>query len=114
MNQNGDFWGRKGAGCSHCERGVAMAWFNTRGHVVALCISCLLEWFPGKKAAWLEERLSDYMDHVDYKLAVALAKQTGDPVPSRTSFVRRPRRDEVTGRWHDGTSGDSTRRGKVK
>ena len=79
---------REGRGCSHCERGVPMAWFGRGGHVVRLCMGCLLECFPGKSAAWLEERLDYYIDHVDYKLAVSqwkdgLAKEK----PVKSKFV---------------------------
>ncbi len=77
---------REGRGCSHCEDGVPMAYFSFGRGIVRLCIGCLMEWFPGKTAGWLEERLDYYMDHLDYKLAMAQWKEypQGDkPVKSK-------------------------------
>lgn len=92
-------WGRKGRGCSHCEPGVAMSWFKTGSHIVALCMNCLMAWFPGRSVEWLEERLDYYSDHIGFKFAVisAEAKRLNTPPPE--SFARYPHRDAETGRW---------------
>lgn len=103
-NGRKDFdWGREGAGCAHCEAGVAMAWFRTRAHTIALCMGCLLEWFPGRSAEWLEGRLDHYMDHIELKIARANPRRRetdADFAPAK--WARHPERDPVTGRWSDG------------
>lgn len=93
-------WGRAGAGCAHCETGVAMAWFRTRDHVIALCMSCLLAWFPGWSAEKLEARLDYYMDHVGYKIARANPRGGETFEPAR--WATRPERNLESGRWTDG------------
>ena len=68
-----------------------MAWFGARGgHVVRLCIGCLLEWFPGRSPAWLEERLDYYIDHVDYGLAVAQWKETQRTISNPKTKPQKP------------------------
>jgi hypothetical protein len=66
---------KEGRGCSHCEDGTPMSWFSSGRGTIALCMTCLLDWFPGRTAAWLEERLDYYIDHIDYGLAVAEARE---------------------------------------
>lgn len=74
-------------GCSHCELGTPMAYFQRRyGGVIRLCIDCLMQWFPGKTAEWLEERLSHFIDHVAYAQAVAFRKQVEGPRPTIKEF----------------------------
>ena len=60
------------------------------GHVVRLCIGCLLEWFPGRSPAWLEERLDYYIDHVDYGLAVAQWKETQRTISNPKTKPQKP------------------------
>ena len=91
---------RAGRGCSHCEPGVAMSWFKTGTHMVALCMNCLMEWFPGRSVEWLEERLDYYADHVGYKLMKANPRD-GEEGLSLRGVARYPVRDEESGRWSE-------------
>ena len=93
------FMGNDGRGCSHCEDGEAMAWLQGRGSIIALCISCLLEWFPGRSVQWLEERLDYYSDHIGYKFAVIKARREDGPVPTPAQFAKTPKYDPETGKW---------------
>ena len=77
-----------------------MFWFKTGVHIIALCIGCLMEWFPGRSVEWLESRLDYYADHLDYKLAKA-NKRSDDPEPRLEDFARFPVRDDDTGRWSE-------------
>ena len=63
-----------------------MAWFGAQRGVVALCMRCLLDWFPGRSAAWLEERLDEFIDHIDYRLAVAQAREAHEPPPDKKQW----------------------------
>ena len=54
--------------------------------MVALCMGCLMEWFPDKPAGWLEERLGHYIDNIDYRLAIALWKERGSPPAERPAL----------------------------
>ena len=85
-------WGRHGRGCAHCEDGVSVAWFASRAGTFGLCAGCVLAWWPSKGAAWVEERMGAYRDHVDDRLVTALQRQGFDPVvhDMKRQTIRRP------------------------
>ena len=59
------YWGNVGRGCHHCEEGHPIGRFEQKsGLQVALCLDCLLAWFPGKDAAWFEEQHTPLQDHL--------------------------------------------------
>ena len=78
-----------------------MSWFKTGSHMIALCMNCLMGWFPGRSVEWLEERLGYYADHVGYKFAVVRAEGRDKHVPTPAEFARYPVRDEESGRWSE-------------
>ena len=90
---------RHGRGCSHCEGGTAMAWFAGRGTIIALCIICLVDWFPGRSVEWIEERLDHYSDHIGYKFARIRAQARDEPIPTAAEYATKPEYDPETGRW---------------
>lgn len=60
----GFFMGDEGAGCHHCVPGVPIERIETRHGTVALCLECVLRWFPGKDVHWWEDRHAPFLDHV--------------------------------------------------
>lgn len=65
-----------------------MAWFASRAGAFGLCVGCLLNWWPAKSAAWLEERMQDYRDHIDDRLVAQLQR---DGLEARRSRIVQPR-----------------------
>ena len=70
------FDAKEGRGCSHCEDGTPMAYFQrVGGGIIRLCVDCLMQWFPSVSTDWIEERLGYFIDHIDYRLAMAHWKE---------------------------------------
>lgn len=53
-----------GNGCDHCIPGRPIEKVRSRGHIIKLCLECVLGWFPGYGVAWWEERHAPYADYV--------------------------------------------------
>jgi hypothetical protein len=79
----------QGLGCDHCERGHPITTVESKYDRVRLCLSCTLGWFPQWGAGDFEDRHAPLRDHVDDKLAAAIARQTR---PVFGTILRRRRR----------------------
>lgn len=74
-----DFWelAAMGRGCHHCVVGVPVEHIESRrGKVLALCLECVLLWFPGRTVTWWEARHTVFLDHVDEALRRSREKET--------------------------------------
>jgi len=67
-----------GRGCCHCEVGVPIEFIRYRGGTVALCLECVLKWFPGKTVDWWELRHAPFLDHIDEALKRSQEKEKAD------------------------------------
>ena len=66
----------EGHGCHHCEVGVPVERIESRrGKVIALCLECVLLWFPGKTVEWWEACHTPFLDHVDEALRRSREKE---------------------------------------
>ena len=68
-------FGAIGNGCHHCERGIPIDYFKTKAGVLALCLGCVMAWFPNKDVAWWEAQHAPYRDHVQDRIDAVLARQ---------------------------------------
>lgn len=48
-----------GKGCWHCETGRPIEYIDR----IALCLECVMLWFPGRSVEWWEARHTHYADH---------------------------------------------------
>ena len=46
-----EFWGPRGRGCAHCHEGLPIVKDAGRGG--ALCMDCLMRWYPGRSFDWM-------------------------------------------------------------
>ena len=46
-----EFWGPRGRGCAHCHEELPVA--KDAGFGGALCMDCLMRWFPGCSFDWM-------------------------------------------------------------
>ena len=69
------FHAAEGHGCHHCPDGHPVEYIESRAGRIALCLECVLRWYPGKDAAWWEERHAPFRDHVDLALKRSFKKE---------------------------------------
>ena len=50
-------------GCDRCAAHI-MVKIESKAGTVELCLACTLTWFPGRDAAWFEERHAPFRDHL--------------------------------------------------
>ena len=48
----------------------------------------MLDWFHGKTASWLEERLREYADHESYKMALSDVHNLRDREEIRRKYLK--------------------------
>ncbi len=76
----------KGMGCCHCEPGTPIDFIETRrGKKLALCLECILRWFPQWTVTQWEARHTQYLDHVAEALKRSLRKQAKEAGEARVA-----------------------------
>lgn len=62
--------------CDRCASPNVMVKVEAKAGLVELCLSCLLTWYPGRDAAWLEERQLPFRDHLADRMEAAAEKES--------------------------------------
>lgn len=78
-----------GRGCWHCEVGVPVERIESRRGVIALCLECVLLWFPGKTVEWWEARHRPFRDHVGEALKRSRKKEWLDHVKALAAQAKK-------------------------
>lgn len=77
-----------GRGCWFCERGHPVEHVESPAGNVALCLECVLRWFPGRSTDWWEARHAPLRDHLGIRLKEALERQYAAALAERRRLER--------------------------
>lgn len=72
-----------GRGCWFCEVGVPVEYVHSRAGNVALCLGCVMRWFPGRSVEWWEARHAPFRDHLGDRLKEAIRRQKQEALAHR-------------------------------
>jgi hypothetical protein len=61
-------------GCDRCTAPIMVKIESSAG-LVELCLACTLRWFPGRDAAWFEERHAPFRDHLGDRIKAAWERE---------------------------------------
>ncbi|KKN78116.1 hypothetical protein LCGC14_0353430 [marine sediment metagenome] len=68
----------KGRGCSHCEIGQPIDYFERSKIMIKLCLECVLIWFAGWTVIDWEANHAPLADHLGDRLDEAMKKELRD------------------------------------
>ena len=83
----------EGQGCWFCEHGRPVEHVESRAGNVALCLECVLRWFPGRSADWWEARHAPLRDHLGDRLKEAIQQQYYAALAHRLRLERQEAQD---------------------
>ena len=80
-----------GKGCWFCETGIPIEQVQTKrgGRKIALCLECVMRWFPTWTVEQWELRHAPFADHLDDSLKAAMAKDWAAVVQAELARTKR-------------------------
>ena len=79
-----------GQGCWFCEVGRPVEHVESCAGNVALCLECVMRWFPGRSVDWWEARHAPLRDHLGDRLRAAFKREMDAALAERRRLERRP------------------------